>query len=270
MKQFRNILFAFLALALCFASCKPKAKNTSGSSDSALTDQIRKERLAHNKKVFAMASANHDNYSQLNALINIIADDSSNAGHYMDSAAIIYFKFGLSPAAERLAEKVLAKEADDEKMLEIKAQVLASKQKLEEALNIDRKLYDKTKKLKYLFNMMVVQRQMGNDKDAAETMTKIKTDPSYEKDSIDVPDEQTGRIQFVPAPAVMAYVEAGIAYSKKDINGMVTKLNQALSIYPHFNNARYDLQALEQQARQMQQNQRPPQNPQVPPGGKKP
>jgi tetratricopeptide (TPR) repeat protein len=252
-KNLKLTILSILALSFVFVSCKRPATGNNGSMDTGLADQIRKERVAHNKKIYDMATKVHDNYTQLNALYNIMADDSSENLKNMDSVAEIYVRMGQYTASAQMAEKVLAKQPDNEKMMEIKAQVLMGKGKLAEALNLNRKLYEKTKKIKFLFNISEAQMQMGNPADANETFTKIKTSPGYQTDSIDVVDEQSGRTQLVPATAAMAYVEAMISYSKKDFKDMEAKLRQALTIDPQFTNPQRYMQALMQQKQAAQQ-----------------
>jgi tetratricopeptide (TPR) repeat protein len=147
-----------------------------------------------------------------------------------------------------MAEKILEKDPNNEKMLELKAEGDMGLGKDEEALNINRKLFDRTKKIKYLFNIANVQMQQGNSKDLNETLDHIKSSPDYEKDSIDVADNQTGNLQKVPAPAVMCYVEAMLDYKNKDIKGMYAKMKQAVTIFPDYVNAQRDIQAIMQQS----------------------
>lgn len=248
------ILISLIAATFSFAACKHhgNGKNTTvtDATDSKKPEQI--ERINHNKKVYEMALAVHDNYTELNALYNIMADDTTNSMNNMDSIAQIYLRLNMGVPALKMAEKILEKQPENEKMLELKGEGDMSQGKFEEALNINRKLYDKTKKLKYLFDIANVQLQKGNMKDLNETLDKIKSNPDYEKDSIDVADNQTGMLQNVPAPAVMSYVEAMLAYRNKDIKTMYAKLKQAVTIFPDYINANRDIQAILQQSQKRQ------------------
>jgi len=235
-------------------SCKRKADNASGT-DSSLTEQIRKDRIEHNKKILDMASKAHDNYTQLYALYNLMADDSANNLKNMDSVAEIYLKLNMGMAALKMSEKILVKDPENERMLELKAEGDMSMNKDEEALNINRKLFDKTKKLKYLFNIANVQMHTHNMKDLGETLDHIKTSPTYQKDSIEVADNQNGTLQKVPDPAVMSYIEAMLLFQKNKMNEGAAKLKQAIDIYPQYINARRDMQALIQQSQRPQKGQ---------------
>jgi len=199
-----------------------------------------------------MAVKVHDNYTQLNALYNIMADDSSENLKNMDSIAEIYLRINMGMAALKMSEKILVKDPENEKMLELKAEGSVGQGKDAEALNINRKLYEKTKKIKYLFNIANVQLEANNMKDLDQTLDHIKTSPGYQKDTIEVADNQSGRLQKVPAPAAMAYMEAMIGYQKKDIKEMFTKLKQAVAIFPDFINANRAIQAIMQQQQQQQ------------------
>ena len=179
-----------------------------------------------------------------------MADDTTDNLRNMDSLAEIYQTLNMGIPALKMAEKILEKDPNNEKMLELKAEGDMGMGKDEDALNVSRKLYDKTKNIKYLFNIANVQMQQGNEKDVDETLEKIKSSPSYQKDSIDVPDNQTGNLQKVPAPALMSYVEAMLRYKNKDINGMYKKLREALNIFPDYINANRAIQAIIQQNQQ--------------------
>ncbi len=253
------ILTSIMAGCLALISCKHHGKGTDTTTTSSSTpaatsmDPVKAERIAHNKAVYDMAAKVHDNYTQLNALYNIMADDTTNSLRNMDSVAEIYLKLNLGTPALKMAEKILAREPGNEKMLELKAEGDMSLGKNEEALNINRQLFDRTKKLKYLFNIANVQLQTNNMKDLNETLDKIKANPNYQTDSIEVADNQSGMLQKVPAPAVMSYVEAMLSYRNKDVKGMYAKLKQAVTIFPDYINANRDIQAIMQQSQRAQQ-----------------
>ncbi len=251
-------IILIISISATFIACKHHAKGSltdnslANSTTAVVKDPIKAERIEHNKKVYQMGLAVHDNYTQLNALYNIMADDTTNSLNNMDSIAQIYLRLNLGVPALKMAEKILEKQPENEKMLELKGEGDMSLGKYDEAMNINRKLYDKTKKLKYLFDIANVQLQKGNMKDLNETLDKIKSNPDYEKDSIDVADNQTGMLQNVPAPAVMSYVEAMLSYRNKDIKGMYAKLKQAVTIFPDYVNANRDIQAILQQSQKGQ------------------
>jgi tetratricopeptide (TPR) repeat protein len=253
MKKFKLVIFTILIGSIGFTACKDK--NAGGTSDKGLANEMRKERLAHNRKVYETATKMHDNYTRLTALYDIMADDSSNSLKDMDTVAELYMKLNMGVPALKMAEKILVKDPENEKMLELKAEGCMSTGKEAEALNINRKLYEKTKKLKYLFGIANGQIQMGNMKDANETLNRVKASPDYQRDSVDVADNSSGRLQKVPDPALMAYIEAMFAAQKKNYPEMAAKLKQALTIFPDYTNARRDMMALQQQAQQAQQQQ---------------
>lgn len=240
------LILGIFALVSCKHHGKGGAKGTETAS--TVMDPVKAERVAHYKRVYDRAVEIHDNYTALNALNNIMADDTSNNLRNMDSIAEIYLKLNMGLPAMKMADKILEKDPNNEKMLELKAEGDMGLAKDEEALNINRKLFDRTKKLKYLFNIANVQMQQGNMKDLTETIDHIKSNPDYGKDSIDVADNQTGNLQKVPAPAVMCYVEAMLAYKNKDAKTMFAKLKQAVTIYPDYINAQRDIQAIMQQS----------------------
>ena len=246
-----------MAGCVALISCKHHGKgNTTANSANVPVansiDPVKMERIAHNKRVYDMAAKVHDNYTELNALYNIMADDTSNSLKNMDSVVEIYRKLNMGIPAVKMAEKILEKEPENEKMLELEAEGDMGFAKYDEALNINRKLYDRTKKLKYLFDIANVQLQQGKMKDLDQTLNSIKSSPDYQTDSIDVADDQSGTLQNVPAPAVMSYIEAMLCYRNKDRIGMFTKLKQAVTIFPDYINARRDIQAILQQNQKAQ------------------
>lgn len=255
----KAILISIMAGCAALISCKHHGKGHTVSNSAApaanTSDPVKMERIDHNKRVYEMAAKVHDSYTELSALYNIMADDTTNNLRNMDSVAEIYLKLNMGLPAMKMAEKILEKEPENEKMLELKAEGDMGFAKYDEALNINRKLYDKTKKLKYLFDIANVQLQQGKMKDLDQTLNSIKSSPDYQTDSINVADNQSGTLQNVPAPAVMSYIEAMLSYRNKDIKGMYSKLKQAVTIFPDYINANRDIQAI------LQQNQKAGQQP---------
>ena len=143
--------FYLLILSVfAFSSCKndkSSAKNAGESINVSKDENL----LALNKKIFNNAIRNKDKFSAIYAANSIIAMDSASAGIYFDTLASLYLDMRMIDAAGQIANKVLAKDPNNKKMLEIKAAGMIASGDLNGAVTINKKLYDQTHSLKYLF-----------------------------------------------------------------------------------------------------------------------
>lgn len=254
-KAFYGLL---ISSAIGFTSCS-NSNNGSGAfekNSGKLEDQIRKERIEHSKLVFDKALKVGDNITELSMAYSLMVDDSANALKYMDTAAAIYERVNMMPPALKMADMILAKDPTNEKMLELKSVGSASKGNGKEAIDINRKLYEREHKVKYLFNIASVQLGEKNWPALEATLKEAENSPNIDKDSFEVSDPTTGAVQMVPNRAALSYVRGLEAGQKNDIGGAMRQFGQCLKIYPNFTMAKRYIMAIEQASRQGQQPQR--------------
>ncbi len=258
----KNTFAAIIITGLCLgaASCTEKGNNNASTPASATAkpaaNTASSERLAYNTRIYKEAAANGDDYVALNATYAMMADDTANTKKYLDTISAIYVRLNMVGPAMKVADKILANDPDNEKMLDLRANAQMSMGNTNEAMNINRKLYEKDKKLKYLFQIASVQLSSRNFKDLEATLAQIDKHPDIDKDSLDVPTDVPGQIQKVPSRAAVAYVRGVVAGEKQNFAESKKKFKQAVSIYPKFNMAQKYLEMInnaEAQQKQMQQ-----------------
>jgi tetratricopeptide (TPR) repeat protein len=258
MKNTFAIALLFAGLTFTTISCTQQTpdnntKSTTVNTEKNSLDNIRKERIAHNQKIFDEASAYGDSYVALNATYNLLADDSANSAKYLDTISALYVRLSLVGPAMKVAEKILEKDPTNEKMLDLKANAQMSMGNTNEAMNINRKLYEKDKKLKYLFQIASVQLNSRNFKDLDATISQIEKHPDLSKDSLEVPTDVPGQVQKVPCRAAVAYLRGVVAGEKQNFPEAKKKFKQAVSIYPQFVMAKRYLEMLNNPQLQQQQ-----------------
>jgi len=257
MKHTYQILAAAAALAI-FGGCK---QQTGGSTSNVAAD-VKKEIIAHDKAILAHADVLKDPYTTLYTINSLLAYDTGNL-KYIDTAAQLYGKLGLGEQAMTCAQKVLAKEPNNVTMMEIQAGGYMALGNMDKAADICSKLYDKTNKPKYLFNLAMLQIQMHakerNFSEAERTISKIENHPDYMKDSAAVQTDAGGQMQKVPLNACTIYLRGVIDGQNQKYEGAIKKFESALKIDPDFylanKNYNYLAQAVQQAQAQAQQQQ---------------
>ena len=210
-------------------------------------DAAAQERIAYNKRIYNEALLNNDAYTQILAVYGLMADDTANNKTYMDSLASLYIHLNMAEPAAKLSERILAKYPNNKKALELKS-ILSRKP--EDALNASRRLYEQTKDLKYLFQIATVQLGEGKKTDFNRTMQDIEKSPKLDKQTIDMPVDEAGHLQKVPARAVLTYMKGLAAIKEQDYLTAENMLQNALRIYPDFIMAKYYLENIQAMQKQ--------------------
>ena len=208
-------IIALSAAIAAFGGCKQQA----GSGGSASGD-ARKEIIAHDKAILAHADIMKDPYTTLYATNSLLAYDTGNL-KYTDTIAQLYGKLGMGEQAMKAAQKVLAKQPDNVTMIEILAGGYMALGNSDKAAELCEKLFDKTNKPKYLFNLGMIQIQdHAKDRDfsaAEKTVSKIENHPDFLKDSAKVQTDAGGPLQNVPLNACALYLRGVIDARNKEI-----------------------------------------------------
>lgn len=255
---FAAIIIACLSLtAFSCTQTSTDPKTTTAGNDKTANDAYRKERIAHNQRIYKEAASNGDDYVALNATYALMADDTANSAKYLDTISAIYVRLNLVTPAMKVADKILERDPDNEKMLDLRANAQMSMGNTAEAMNINRKLYEKDKKLKYLFQIASVQLSSRNFKDLEATLAQIDKHPDLNTDSLEVPTDVPGQLQKVPSKAAIAYVRGVVAGEKQNFPEAKKKFKQAIAIYPKFTMAQKYLEMIKAAEAQQQQMQPP-------------
>jgi tetratricopeptide (TPR) repeat protein len=258
MTNIKNLFtIACISAVITFASCTgkgtDKTSNTTKSttvvkhdSTGAAPTELDKAMLEHDKKVFAQAIKYDDPYTALYAAHSIIAHDSSYKDQYLDTIAGLYVSLNLPQQSMKIADEVLKLNPENEKMMEIKVSGYMAEGKVDEALAINKKLYDKSKKLKFLFQNAYMQIQMGKLKDAYAIMKQVEAHPNYGTDSVEFQGDAPGQMQKVPVKAANIYLKGYLDIQNQKYPEALQKFKTALNIYPKFFMAKKNMTLLEE------------------------
>ncbi|MCK9481338.1 MAG: hypothetical protein M0R38_06220 [Bacteroidia bacterium] len=226
MKQRFNIIFALFAFSLSIFvfGCKQKNKGsapaTSGNEQSAYEFE---------KALYQHAYNIGDHMTAIIALNRMLVMDSTQTQYY-DSLSRHYIALGNSNSAAYYAEKALALDPGDVRMLEIAGFIYFDAgdfKKAEEKIN---KLYQITKEPKYLYSLSQVYAYMGDIKKSNEMTDLILKDGAIDNLYVDV-STSTGQVQSVRIKAAAYFVKANLVQNPKTV---VSLLGKALAIQPDF------------------------------------
>jgi hypothetical protein len=268
----KNLTVLFLAACLStlgITACKNKAGTGSASSST----KGGSEYSTHLQNIYNRARKTGDPYTQLYAINALLEEDSVANAHLEDSAAMIYVALQMAKPAVVMAERVLARDPENSKMLEIKSSGSVASGKTDEAIALNMKLYQKEKKLRYLFQIAMIHLSDRDFNAVDQTLNEIQNSPNFNSDSVDITDQTTGQVQMVPVKAALPYMRGGILIEKNDpklIPEAMKDFKTAISIFPGFVMAKRYMAAVEEQSQQMramqqQQNMAKKQQQQAPP-----
>jgi tetratricopeptide (TPR) repeat protein len=223
-------------------ACKPAEGEK--KSDVSLTEQIRKERMAHEQKVYAEAMKAGDSYAALHAAYSLLADDSAHAVQHLDTIVSLYASLSLIEPAFKTADRILAIDPQNDRMLDIKAAGEIAKGNGVEVIKKYRALYDKTNDLNYLFKVGQVQVQVSDPKDLKNTISEFENHPKLSTDSV---DSQVGtgiKKQKVTAKAALVYLRGLEAVRAQNYALAKKHMGEALKLQPDFFMAKQFLEDL--------------------------
>jgi tetratricopeptide (TPR) repeat protein len=233
-----------------FGNAPAKSVDTAHLSPAGLA---RQERISHYQKVYKEALKAGDPYTQLIATYNLMADDSGKQRPYIDSLSSLYARLNMAGPAMKMADRVLALDPRNKLALEIKAGASVGVGKAADAISTNRKLYQQTKDVKYLFAIAEMQLQSQDLNGLDKTVNQIAAVPNLSKQYLEMQSQQPGQTQKIPGNAVLEYLKGIIALAKNEKAMAEIHLHKAVQISPKFAMAQGYLDAMAQQSNMPQQ-----------------
>lgn len=222
----KSILYTLLAIGL-FACTN--TKNDTGNAE----------------KLYKQAIANSDLATAKVALNQLLLIDSNNTV-YKDSLCRMYIQGGNYEGGIKLAEQLMKTNNADNKLLELTGVAYQQIGKQVEAEDIFNKLFTASKDYKYLYQIMVIQYEKGNqagfDSLSNKILTEVETDSILAQTTIEFPGPVSGVGQLVPIKAATQFLIGKNAYDREqDLRKAITYYQYSVQSYDPFEMARYYL-----------------------------
>lgn len=250
----KKLIFPVLAV-VTLAGCSEKTTSDEGVSNFEV-----------NKRLYERSVELKDVNTSVVALNYMLLEDSTNM-EYTDSLARIYMTNGLFETGIQLGLKVMEKQPDNDKLLEL----IASAQEYEgsdanliKSYKNFKSLFDKTGDLKYSMKLAQISIVQGNYKSAMDRLDSIIANP--ETVMMESPTRQGGS-QQVDIKAGAYFLKAQYAFQNNQMAQGAQLLNLALQISPNYEAGlelkrqldQYNQQSAAQGGRQPSQNLTPAQ-----------
>lgn len=241
---------------ISLAACK--------NNESADSSDYKTKRIEEAKHLYNQSRELNDPFTAITALQTLLIYDSTNAG-YWDSLTTNYERSGLYLAMDKANNRLMALDPQNIKGQERQARGKVGAGKTDDAAADMRNLYNKTKDIKYLFQVAMIYIQKQKMDEAQKTIAEIELVPGYENGTVDLPAGSQGELQKVPNKAATTYFKGLFQLQKRNEAAGITLVKQALAIYPDFFLAQKDMETFEKMRKQggqpgMQQGP-PPQRP---------
>ena len=174
--------------------------------------------------------------------ILIIAPEKTN---YKDTLLALYYNSNLSYSAVLLAKEMEKEGNTNISVLEVLATMYQKAGNLKESLAYYEKIYEKTNKLYYLYQLAIIQFNMSRINECMQSLTKILEDPNSLKETIRVDYEKANSQEVLFAAA--AYNILGVLSINLNKPDVATQyFNKSLEIYPEFLLAKNNLSSVSQ------------------------
>jgi tetratricopeptide (TPR) repeat protein len=242
--------YASAACLLIISACNQQPKtdtHTASKSGDSFEEQVRKERIKHEEKVYAEAMKAGDIYTALHSSYSLLVDDTANTVKHLDTIVTLYVKLQLAEPALKIADRILAINPNDEKMLDLKASGDLGLGKTDEVIKKYRAQYDETKDLKSLFKLAQVYIQVGETKKLKSAIKEFEAHPDFATAELDLPSNVGLATQKVPAAAAVLYLKALDAAMGRNLTLAKKYVNEALAKKSDFFLAKQILEGLNQQ-----------------------
>ncbi len=235
--KFNKSIFALTA-AVCLTACGDGKKTSSGGGNAIL------------EKTYHMALANEDNYTAINAINYMLAEDSVRYGSYADTLADLYVKVNQVKSALLVSEKILKKNASNIHALEVNAISHERMGDMEESLELNRKLFDMTKRMKFQYKTAAFIFAKGDLKTARVALEKVFASKETDKDSIEIQNQEQGFAQMVPLRPAAFNLKAFIDIQEGKPADGKKAFQAALALFPEFEMAKMYLQNFDKMMQQ--------------------
>jgi hypothetical protein len=240
----RNTIgFIFLLSVFTFCGCREQGAEKKDNGVS-LKEQMRKDRIVHNQKVYSEAMNAGDTYSALTAAYSLLVDDSANAKRHLDTIVNLYAKLDLGAPASKIADRILALDPKDERMIDLKATADLAQGKDKEVIQRYENLFAQTNEPKYLVKMAQVYVTTGDMKNLKKTIDRVEKHPGLETATVEVPSGSGLELQKIPGKIALVYLKGLEAARGQNFTLAKKYLNEALQQQPDFFMARQILDDL--------------------------
>lgn len=224
-----TLLFSFAAILL-FSSCTDEKK------------QLEKAN-AHDIKVYHQAAEYGDVGTAIYAIHSLLARDTSNIAYY-DTLSMLYFESRNYPQAVQSAQRALAKDPDNEKLLQVVANSYKYMGRGDVALPYFLKLSEITNNPQFAYEAAVIEFYGKQYTEAEAAINKLLNSPASENYSVGVPSGQ-GKEQPVPLRAALYNLLGYIKQNQEKPEEAKTAYQKALDLYPEFILAENNLKELQ-------------------------
>ncbi|MEY2924335.1 MAG: hypothetical protein RLZZ337_883 [Bacteroidota bacterium] len=211
----------------------------------AACSNTKESNVVQNEKLYQQAIANYDLTTAKLALNQILLADSNNI-EYKDSLCRLYIQGGNYDGGIRLAEQLINSKNADKKLLELTGVAYQQVGKADEAESIFNQLWSESKNYKYLYQIMVLQYEKGNqqgfDSLSSGILKDVETDSTMAQTTIDFPGPVTGIAQLVPIKAATQFLIGKNAYDREqNLRKAIEYYQYSIQTYDTFEMARYYL-----------------------------
>lgn len=232
----KTILTLLIAIALISTSCDEKK---SAKKEPEKKGENWKERYS---ELYRNAIELGDANTAIMALHELIVRDTVKT-HYYDSLAQLYFESWQPDAALLAAEKVLEKDPENDRLLEIAAEADQYMGNSTQAVNRFKKLYSRTGKPRYLYRIAADQFAREDFKAGKATVDSIMNHPQLDQDTIQLFYGQ-GQGQSVPMKAAVYNLQGYLQAREGKFATALKSYEQALKVAPDFVLAQRNIEEL--------------------------
>jgi tetratricopeptide (TPR) repeat protein len=194
------------------------------------------------KKLYSHAMEIKDYQTAITAIqIMYQLDSTDNA--LLDTLPELYIAQRNFESADYYTQIALKKYPDNEHFLQIKALMAQQFGRVEEEMDTYEKLYAKTQKLSYLYQLTAFYFSAGQMEPATKGLTELEAKMANSTDSVDFMVSETAK-QKVPVRAAVYNMKAYLQAQKRDLAGAKNYFEMALKEYPEFVTAKQNLMQL--------------------------
>ncbi|WKK87616.2 hypothetical protein QYS48_13505 [Marivirga arenosa] len=225
MKRFTQVFLLLLTLSMFAFSFETKAQDE---------EDIKRAKFKYNRSV-----RYNDFQSAKNAMYDLMALQPDNAS-YLDSLALIYFKFNQYASAALASRDALSVNPNNQMMLQISAQSLNQLGALDQSLKAYQRLYNITDDAFVLYEVIQKQYALKKYDDAMLNIELLLGKPIVDGSEVYVNNSDGKEIQ-VPFKAVIFNMQGSIAKAKGDEESAKKYFNNALKLAPNYALAKENL-----------------------------
>ncbi len=200
------------------------------------------------KKLYEKSMEVKDYNTAITSVQMMLQVDSSQT-IYMDTLPELYVAVRNFEAADYYNKSALNRHPEEEKYLQLKALLAQQFGRVEEEIDVYNKLYAKTNKLSYLYQIAAYQFATEQMEKASKTMVELESKMGNSTDSVDFMVSETAK-QKVPIRAAVYNMKAYMVAQNRDLMGAKKYFEMALKEYPEFVTARQNLMQLMNGGRQ--------------------